>query len=164
VTNTIIPSFRKSKFADRGKEAENAASKYLSLWAKDRSNREFNRLLDSKAAGRIVKASKADFEFFYSPTNGSFSFFGLLEVKETEHEYRLARSKVSQMPSLIKRMKCGGTCHVLVHHSTIKKWRCINAAWLRDNGDKGSWNIGQFPAFDTPGEALRQTNLLLWSL
>jgi hypothetical protein len=164
VTNKIIPSFRKSKFADRGKEAENAANKYLSLWGGGHANREFNRLVDTKAAGRIIKASKADFDFFYFPTNSVFSFHGLLEVKETEHEYRLARSKVSQMPSLIKRMKCGGTCLVLVHHSTIDKWRCIDARWMRDNGDKGSWNIGDFPMFDGVGEALRSINPLLWAL
>ncbi|VTU31833.1 hypothetical protein H4CHR_02888 [Variovorax sp. PBS-H4] len=164
MTNKVIPSFRKSKFADRGKEAENAASKYLSQWASGYANREFNRLVDTKAAGRIIKASKADFEFFYFPTNSVFAFFGLLEVKETEHDYRLERAKVSQMPRLVKHMKCGGTCHVLVHHKTIDKWRCINALWMRDNGDKGSWNIAEFPAFDTPGEALRALNPLLWSL
>ena len=54
--------------------------------------------LDTKAAGRIVKAAKADFEFFYFPTNSVYAFFGLLEVKETEHEYRLQRAKVSQLP------------------------------------------------------------------
>ncbi|MBT2325541.1 hypothetical protein J7E62_24715 [Variovorax paradoxus] len=164
MTNKIIPSFRKSKFADRGKVAENAANKFLSEWAGGHANREFNRLVDTKAAGRIIKASKADFEFFYQPTNGLYGFFGLLEVKETEHEYRLARAKVSQMPSLIKRIKCGGTCHILVHHSTLGKWRCVSAAWLRDNGDKGSWNLVTFPTFDTPGEALRSVNFLLWAL
>lgn len=164
MTNKIIPSFRKSKFADRGKDAENAAHKYLSQWAGGSANREFNRLVDSKAAGRIIKASKADFEFFYFPTNSVAPFFGLLEVKETEHEYRLARSKVSQMPSLVKRAKCGGTCLVLVHHRTIGKWRCIDARWMRDNGDKGSWNIEAFPAFNTPGEALCHASPALWAL
>lgn len=164
MNNKIIPSFRKSKFADRGKAAENAANKYLSLWAGGHANREFHRLVDSKAAGRIIKASKADFEFFYFPTDSVFAFFGLLEVKETEHEYRLARSKVSQMPGLIKHMKCGGTCLVLVHHSTFGRWRCIDARWMRDNGDKGSWNLAEFPAFETPGEALRSVNPLLWAL
>ena len=164
MTNKIIPSFRKSKLADRGKSAENAANAFLSLWAGGHAKREFNRLIDTKAAGRIVKAAKADFDFYYSPADqGVIPYFGLLEVKETKHDYRLDRAKVPQLPNLVKRMKCGGDCFVVVHHSEIKKWRAVNAQWLTENGDKGSWNLVNWPTFDTPAEALQHVNPHLWS-
>lgn len=152
MTNTVIPSFRKSKFADRGKTAENAVQKFLSRWADGHSTREFNRLVDTKAAGRIIKSSPADFEYF--ALDGAAPTHGLIEVKETEHEYRLARSKVPQLPRLVKREKAGGRCFVLIFHSTTKVWRCISAAWLQAGGDKGSWNVGHHSAHETPEAAL----------
>lgn len=152
MTNKVIPSFRKSSFADRGKTAESAAQKFLARWADGHSAREFNRLVDTKAAGRIIKAAPADFEYF-ALDNGEPTH-GLIEVKETEHEFRLARSKVSQLPRLVKREKAGGRCFVLVLHSTTKVWRCISATWLQANGDKGSWHLGHHSAHATPEAAL----------
>ncbi|MCA8917317.1 MAG: hypothetical protein KDB90_18150, partial [Planctomycetes bacterium] len=51
--------------ADRGKEAEAAVAKALAAWQKMISQtREVNRLLDTRAAGRVVRSAAADFEFF----------------------------------------------------------------------------------------------------
>lgn len=160
----VIPSFKKkSKFADRGKAAEDAAKRFLEAWSSGHANREFTRLTDSKAAGRIIKAAAADFEFFFEHPVDFYPHHGLLEVKETQHAYRLDRPKVTQLPRLIKRANCGGTCLVLVHHSTSGTWRCVDAYWLRENGDKGSWNLSGFAEFGSPREALVDNNPVLWS-
>jgi hypothetical protein len=114
-----MPFKKSNKFADRGKDAEKAVQKVLEAWvAEDPVHREFNRLVDTKAAGRTIKAAAADFEY-YALLNPSYErYYGLVEVKETEHEYRLVRDKVPQLPALRKRANAGGLCAVLVYHST----------------------------------------------
>lgn len=145
---------KKSRFADRGKEAEKATQDYLEAWQAASAYREFNRLTDTKAAGRIIKAAAADFEFYTLTGGGAERYFGLIECKETKHDYRLDRSKISQLPRLRKRAKCGGKSPVLIFHSTLEKWRAVSAPDLMEFGDKGSWNLSGFPLFDTPGAAL----------
>ncbi len=143
----------KSKNADRGKGAEDAVHKFLQSWC-DVAN-ESNRLVDTKAAGRIIKAAPADFDYYSQQRLGTF--FGLIEVKETEHEYRLARDKVPQLPAMRKRAHCGGLCFVVVHHSTLKIWRALDVEWMENHGDKGSWDLRGMPSFATPAEALAHT-------
>jgi hypothetical protein len=142
----------KSKFADRGKEAESAVQEYLEWWVARSVHREYNRLPDTKAAGRTIKAAPADFDFYSMVQDDSF--FGLLEVKETEHEYRIGRDKITQLPRMRKRAKCGGKCPILIWHSTINKWRVVMAPHLMEFGDKGSWNLAGFPTYDSASEAL----------
>jgi len=142
-------------FANRGKYAEDKVHDYLRWWAGDETHREASRLVDTKSAGRIIKAAKADFEYFARvPQPIAHIAHGLIETKQTEHEYRLERSKVTQLASLRKRDKCGGKCYVIVYHTAIKCWRAISVDWLMSNGDKGSWNLQAIPTFATAGEAL----------
>lgn len=144
--------WRKSKLADRGKTAENRVQEYLASWQERDARREFNRLVDTKAAGRVIKAAAADFEFFCLGDFGTAH--GLIEVKETEHEYRLDRSRLTQSPRLRKRVKCGGHVFVLVYHSTIRKWRCLSEEQVLDPSVKGSWDLRANPTYDSPGECL----------
>lgn len=139
-------AFRKSKLADRGKVAEDAVQAYLKGWEERDPRREFNRLVDTKAAGRIIKAAAADFEFFCS-TEEDVTYHGLIEVKETKHEHRLDRARLTQAPHLRKRIKCGGSVFVLVHHSTIGRWRCLTPEQILDPSTKGSWDLRDNPAF-----------------
>jgi len=137
-------------FANRGANAEKAMAKFLAGWATGHPNREADRLTDSKAAGRTIKAAAADFEFF------SLEGHGLIEVKETEHEYRLARDKVPQLARLRKRSHCGGICLVAVYHSTLDRWRVLDAAVLAVTGDKGSWNLADVPAYHSLAVAMAE--------
>jgi hypothetical protein len=147
-----MPAFKKTnKFANRGAKAEEYVAKALKAWS-DQPGREANRLTDSKAAGRIIKAAAADFEFFCNLDHGTYH--GLIEVKETEHEYRLARDKVPQLPRLRKRANCGGVCLVVVRHSTLNMWRVLDAQVMAVTGDKGSWNLSNMPTYKTLEEAL----------
>lgn len=137
-----------SKFADRGKDAEKKVHEALTTWVGDIGSREFNRLMDTRAAGRIVKAAAADFEFF------SAGIHGLIEAKETEHEFRLQRSKITQIPRLRKRALAGGVCLVLIYHSTLKLWRAVAVDYLLDGGDKGSWDLRNVDTHESAGAAL----------
>jgi hypothetical protein len=148
-----MPFKKINRFADRGAVAEKAVMAYLVKWMAAEPAREFERLVDSKAAGRTIKAAAADFDFHCLDSRG-FGCSGLIEVKETQHEYRLARDKVPQLPRLRRRARCGGLCIVLVLHSTTGQWKALTSAWMEFNGDKGSWNLKELPAFDTPYGAL----------
>lgn len=145
--------FRKSKLADRGKTAEDATQKYLERWAAQSPSREFNRLPDTKAAGRVIKAAPADFEVFCAHP-GLGPMHGLIEVKETEHDYRLDRSRLTQMPRLRRRHKCGGQVYVLVLHSKIGRWRCMTAEHFGPPLTTGSWDLRSLPLFMDPQGAL----------
>jgi hypothetical protein len=138
----------KNKNANKGAGAEKATQEFLEGWAEGHQDREVHRLVDSKQAGRIIKAAVADFDFYGSGR------FGLIEVKETEHPHRIDRSRVTQLAAMRKRAQCGGVCILLVYHSTIQLWRAIPVAWLAKHGDKGSWNLSEFPLHPTVGEAL----------
>ena len=151
-------TFGKSRFADRGKQAEDAVSEALARWAQDRPDREFTRLLDTRAAGRVVKSAAADYEFF---TVGQH---GLIEVKQTEHEYRLERAKVPQLPRMRKRELAGGLCLVLIYHSTLDLWRVAHVRDLMTFGDKGSWNLTGHLTYRSAAEALGSTGDLFSSL
>jgi len=145
--------FKRSRFADRGKKAEEAVQRFLTDWASQSSTREYNRLVDSKAAGRIIKAAAADFEYCCKTAYGE-EFHGLIEVKETEHEYRLSKDKLPQLPRLRKRQKCGGRCFVLVFHSTLGMWRALTVPYLEGPSDKGSWNLSNVPLHSNVASAL----------
>jgi hypothetical protein len=144
-------------FANRGEFAEKKVKEHLELWHVVTDRREYARLVDTKAAGRIIKAADADFAY-YCHDLGTLAVHGLIEVKETEHLYRLARDKVSQLPRLRKREKCGGRSVVLVYHSVSKQWRALTVEYLVKTGDKGSWNLTEEPTFPTAAEALRHFN------
>lgn len=154
VTSLLLK--KSSRFANRGKRAEDAATKALKVWEAERPGREFQRLVDTKAAGRTIKAAVADFEFYAWPDH-AHPIFGLIEVKETEHNYRLARDKVPQLPRIRQRELCGGAGIVLVLHSTTGLWRAARVAILSTTGDKGSWNLSEEPTFASPRGALAYT-------
>lgn len=140
-------------YANRGKFAEARVKAYLDLWQDKTDRREYARLTDSKAAGRIIKASDADFAY-YCHDLGTLATHGLIEVKETEHLYRLTRDHLTQLPRLRKREKCGGRSVVVVYHSVSKDWRAVGIEYLAKTGDKGSWNLTDVWKFHTAAEAL----------
>ena len=130
--------------------------KALAAWAGQCSEREFNRLTDTRAARRIVKAAAADFDYYMGRTPSNFNqAHGLIEVKETKHDYRLQHSKVPQLPRLLKRTRCGGECAVLVYHSTTGLWRSASPAWLDAHREGGSWDLSELETYPTAAAALQ---------
>lgn len=142
--------------SNKGIWAEKKVKDYLEAWQQGSPMREFSRLTDAKAAGRIIKAAAADFEYFMMEDFNRGH--GLIEVKETAHDFRLGKDRLTQLPRLRKREKCGGTSYVLVYHTGIKKWRALSIHFLMGESDKGSWNLSEVPVFDGPGPALRQVS------
>lgn len=139
--------------SNRGIWAEKKVKEFLEDWQAADNHREFSRLTDAKAAGRIIKAAAADFEYF-SINQKHLAVHGLIEVKETAHDFRLAKDRLTQLPRLRKREKCGGNSYTLVYHTGLKKWRAVSVPYLMSESDKGSWNLTDVPTFDDPGDAL----------
>lgn len=147
--------------SNRGDWAEKKVKVYLEAWQAADPYREYNRMVDTKAAGRIIKAAAADFEYYALMAvgePGTHPVHGLIEVKETAHEYRLDRSRVSQLPRIRKREKCGGTSYVLVYHTAIKKWRVLDVPFMMADNDKGSWDLRSLPTFLDCASALQYTS------
>lgn len=141
-----------NRFADRGAVAEKAVQKFLTDWGQH-PNRDWARLIDSKAAGRTIKAAAADFEL-YAKLEGK-NYACLVEVKETQHDYRLSYDRITQMARLRKRANAGVICLVVVLHSGTGQWRCLTLAWLLANQkDQGSWDFRQVASFNSVQEAM----------
>lgn len=149
---SIANPLKAKSTANRGAAAEAKVKQALQAWAAAAPHREFNRLTDTKAARRIVKAAPADFDFYVRI--GSHTVHGLIEVKETRHEYRLAHDKVPQLPRMARRADCGGLCFVLVFHSLTKYWRCLDVTHMANDQKGASWDLRHTPAHCSPYEAL----------
>lgn len=145
--------FRRSKHSNKGAGAEAKVQEFLDRWSASSTSNEANRLVDTKAAGRVIKAAAADFEFF--SFDGLDTCHGLIEVKETEHEYRLSKNRLTQFARLRKRAKCGGLIFVLVYHSTLQRWRCMTDVDLGPISAQGSWDLRHIATFKTAEEALQ---------
>ena len=134
--------------ANRGKSAEKSVDAVLKKW-NNLAAFAYHRLPDARSARGALAAQPADFYFC------SKGVFGHLEVKETEHEYRLAKDKVSQLAILKKFSMAGAVSLVLVHHSTLKKWRVLYAGGLAS--DVPSWDLREVQTYDSAEDALVAT-------
>ena len=130
--------------ANRGKYAEGEVKKFLKKL--EAANCAHHRFPDAHA-GSFVTAP-ADFMFVQAGK------FRLLEVKEVNHETRLAYGNFS--PEQVNRMRmwnlAGADTWVLVYHVPHKAWRLIPADWFRNRPLKtgtdkpiGSWVLTEFP-------------------
>lgn len=134
--------------ANRGKFAEKEVHDYLKDLSARKAKFDFERLPDARAAMGRFKSMIGDFEFFLPGAHG------VIEVKETKHLYRIAKDKLEQLPRLQKRAMCGGTCVVLVYHSTSKVWRALLATDLKIG--PASWDLSLYQAYPSAAEALQQ--------
>jgi len=143
-----------SAFADRGKWAEEQVHKALKAWQGNHPSREASRVLDSRAANRLVRAGIADFEVFCKTAEGA-GVYAAIEVKSVKHPSRLRHDHVSQLPRLVKRSKCGGLCGVLVYHSETRLWRSACVEWFEENKSGGSWDMSTLCVYPSAAAALQ---------
>lgn len=83
---------------------------------------DYQRLYDATSARHAFMAQTGDFLFFMPKIHG------VLEVKSTQHDYRLRKSAFSdlQRAKLYKRTQAGGSVFVAVHHWQIDCWRLVS--------------------------------------
>jgi hypothetical protein len=138
----------KSKIGDRGKAAEKEVDKVLRI-LNNRSDFAYWRLPDARAARGYLAAQPGDFAYFCKGRGG------IIEVKETEHAYRIAKDKISQLATLQKFEWAGAKSAIIIHHSVDNVWRMIYPSQLEIG--PASWDLRQFVCFKTPVEALQAT-------
>lgn len=139
-----------SERGQRGKEAEKEVEALLRQW-NTRGDFAWHRFPDSRAARGVIAAQPSDVLIV---VNGTTIF---LETKETAHDSRVAKDKVSQLPMLYKFFYAGATCLVLVKHTKLKRWRIVYATNLPIG--LPSWDLSEFPLFETAQDALTSTGL-----
>lgn len=150
-TTTVLPTEMTKGRGDRGKVAEKAVQKLLDRYNHDYSDFAYHRLPDARAAGGRLAAQPADFIYW------SGDYGGFIEVKETEHEYRLAKDKISQLAILKKFSMAGARSIVLVFHSTLKKWRIAKVEYFELGVP--SWDLSGLPLHDSADDAM---NSISW--
>lgn len=129
-----------------GKETELLVEKLLSEW-NNNANFSWHRLPDAKAARGRLAAQPADYAWWNAPKGG------YLEVKATNHAYRLSKDKVRQLALLRKHALAGAVSLILVHHYLLGKWRIVNALDL--GVGQPSWDLSNYLLHGSAEEALK---------
>lgn len=125
--STVDESFAEAKKrkarGQRGKSAEDAVEAALKLLKEEYDWIDYDRLPDTRAAGRIMPARVSDFTVFAA--GKSFS----LEVKEISKGFRLP--KPVQLPRMRRREMAGCLGFLLVHakEAELNPWRVL---WVDD--------------------------------
>ena len=138
----------KETVGQRGKQAEKIVSDILKRW-NNKASFAFWRLPDSRSARSFIAAQPGDFGFF------SGAYAGILEVKSSLHPCRIAKDKISQLPTLHKLELAGAHSVILIHHSAIDVWRAVKPAQLPMGVP--SWDLSGFEGFSSAEDALIST-------
>lgn len=145
----------KKQIGQRGKDAEGDVEDLLKRWNVERMEFAYERLPDARAARGVIKAQLSDYICMVGWTDGLGvlqKHFVILEVKETRHDYRLAKDKLEQLPRIHKWLRAHADGVVLVKHTLLNKWRAICATQLTIG--LPSWDLRDMPLYDTPEQAL----------
>jgi hypothetical protein len=137
----------KSEIGQRGKYAEKEVETYLKKLNAADSGFAYFRLADSRAARGMIAASPADFLYFRGGVGG------FIEVKSSSHPFRIAKDKISQLPTLNKFDKAGAKSWVLLHHSSLNRWRIAPSTYFPMGVP--SWIVDGLPLFDSAESALK---------
>lgn len=136
---------KKPNPANRGKEAEKEVRKILEKFSAKWAAFDYERMYDARSAGGRFPAQVGDFSWFCGiPHNYKF---GVIEVKEVEHDFRLPSKNFSQVPKCRKRQLAGGVIVVLVNHTTTGLWRMPPFQHFAENAGAPSWDLSGFPTF-----------------
>lgn len=118
---------------NRGKDAEKLVKRHLDKLSL-KSDTASYRLPDAHAGS--FQATLSDFLLLHK------GVMYLLEVKETQHDYRLPHGNYS--PDQVARMRrfqlAGAEAHVLVYHAKLGKWRTAPVDYFLERTG-GSWDL-----------------------
>jgi len=132
----------------RGKTAEKIVEALLKDWNRSQGF-AYWRLADARAAMGRLAAQPGDFGYFCGENAG------IIEVKSTEHNYRLPKAMLSQLPTLLKLEMAGASSVILVLHKGTELWRWIKPDLLDPSAP--SWDLRNFATFSSAEEALKAT-------
>lgn len=152
---------KKEELGQRGKRAEKSVRDHFEKLNEQYATFCYERLPDARAAMGRIKKQMADYLCWWRDTDEvgdyDFRYQVPLEVKSTEHDYRLAKDKLEQLPKLKKVAMAGAFPHVLVHFKAIDKWRIAPADYFESGVP--SWDMRDLPTFESAQAALESTGL-----
>lgn len=167
--------------ANRGRYAEGKIQGILKEMEGEHLRFTFNRILDAHAAGHVFSSQPGDYQWFYDTvriaalpgekgkTAVSYTRNGVIEVKETEHAFRLAHKNFSsdKVARMRKRQLAGSECLVVVCHRVYGSgeqplWRFVEFDYFLQR-EGGSWDLTDYPTFSNKelGPMFRQVLLEL---
>lgn len=141
---------------NNGKQSEKAIHAVLEKMAQ-LPQFDYQRVYDAGSARNAFQAQVGDFLFFLPNAHG------VIEVKSTQHNYRLSRRAFgdTQYHKLRKRSKVTPHVYVLVHHYLINKWRVVSFREFDETLESGTAASVDFrdkfnkDLFDSPTEAMQ---------
>lgn len=142
----------------RGKYAEGKVREILERLNSQHAKFDYGRIYDARSAGgKGIPGRPGDFEF-YAP-----GLFGLIEVKEVDHPFRLPKKNLDkeQIAKLRKRQLAGGVIFVLILHTTTGLWRRVPIDWLHERAGQPSWDLSEFITHGTADVTLQPLMALL---
>lgn len=139
----------KESVGQRGKTAEKAVAKHFDTLNTRFAHFAFERLSDARSAGGMLKKQISDYLVWW----GQWSV--PLEVKSTEHDYRLPNTALSQLPKLNKISLAGAKPYVLVLFKKLNQWRIAPASYFAFGVP--SWDMRDLPLYDSAQDALEST-------
>lgn len=144
----------------RGKYAEEKIRDELKRVGEADAHFDWKREYDARSSmGRIPKCC-GDFTYYWYRPPGERGH-GVIEVKQVKHDFRLPRKNFDPdgWGILKKRELAGGKIHVVVFHSTSKKWRCPPWGWFQSLKDAKSWDLTTWPQYNKVSEVLAAAGL-----
>jgi hypothetical protein len=116
-------AIKKESIGQRGKTAQDLTQKHLDKLNEKHAGFTYIRLQDARAAGGRLKKQMSDFICWWCDADAGVRFSMPLEVKSTEHDYRISKDHLTQLPMLRKVWLAGAEPFVLVLFKSIEKWR-----------------------------------------
>lgn len=143
---------------NNGKAAESAVQSALK--SINLSCFDWQRFYDSTSARGIFMAQVGDFGFFLPGVHG------IIEVKSTQHAYRLNKSAFSdgQRIKLAKRAQAGGKVWAVVWHHQENIWRAIPYDTLHKHFAEGNASYDCRPQSTFPTAAQAVAHLIEQSI
>jgi hypothetical protein len=139
----------KEDVGQRGKTAEKLVQALLDEWNTKCVNFAYTRLADSRAARGMVKAQISDYIVWHKEVSIP------LEVKSIEHDYRLPKANLDQLPNLKKVELAGAYPLVLVHFKLSDVWRVAPTSYFEFGVP--SWDMRNRSTYATAKLALQST-------
>lgn len=130
---SFLDSKKRAKQGQRGKSAEAQVEAALQALKSNFNWFDFDRLPDTRSAGRIMPARVSDFTMFAG--GQSFS----LEIKELTKGTRLGKADFPQLPRMARRAMAGVHSLLLVHLRELQLWVMIATVAMDANAK--SWDI-----------------------
>ena len=125
-SETLAERKKRKSTGSRGKYAESHFQGELFSRKKKDAHFDYDRLLDSKAAGRIVAAQVADFLLFFG---GSVA---AVEVKEIKKGFRLPKKSFPQLARIRRRMQTGSLGFLVVYTAESSQWFLVDVGCMED--------------------------------